>query len=210
VALIHGYLTQGDGRLGEAWAIVRRDALDIASLAAASTVVALITGALRGGNRRGRGAGLGGSLVAGLIDTVWTTATYFVLPAMVIEDLNLPQALKRATYIIKNNLLLVGVTEVGVGTVVGLASFLLVMVALVIAGGLFYVLLNVNLILAIVAAVLVAGPAIALITAFASYVNTAYHTCLFIWARNAEQAQVHGQSLQTAAIPGPLAAVLGR
>jgi hypothetical protein len=81
---------------------------------------------------------------------------------------------------------------------------------LVIAGGLFYVLLSVNLIIAILAAVLVAGPAIALITAFSSYVTTAYHTCLFIWARNAELAQTHGQSAQTAAIPGPLAAVLSR
>ena len=205
--LIYHYLTDGNGQLGRAWGVIQRDALDIASLAAASTVVALITGLLRG---RGGRRNVGGGIVASIIDTVWTTATYFVLPAMVIEDLNLPQALKRATYIIKNNLLLVGVTEVGVGAVVGLAGFLLVLLALVIGGGLFALLVNVNLILAIVTAVLVVGPAIALITAFSSYVTTAYHTCLFIWARATEQVLSTGQSAQAAAIPGPLAAVLGR
>ena len=206
--LIYHYLTDGDGQLGRAFGVIRRDLLDIISLAAASTVVALITGLLRGNGRRGRN--LAGGLAASVIDAVWTTATYFVLPAMVIEDLNLPQALKRATYIIKNNLLVVGVAEIGVGGVVGLVSFLLVVLALAVGGGLFALLVNVNLILAIVAAVLVVGPAIALVTAFSSYVTTAYHTCLFIWARAAEQAQTQGYGAQSAAIPGPLAAVLNR
>jgi hypothetical protein len=41
-----------------------------------------------------------------------------------------------------------------------------------------------------------------------SYTGTAYHTCLYIWARDAERAQIEGQSIQVAA-PAPLAAVLG-
>ncbi|MCC7360917.1 MAG: hypothetical protein IT317_15650 [Anaerolineales bacterium] len=206
--LIYHYLTDGDGQLGRAFGVIRRDLLDIISLAAASTIVALITGLLRGNGRRGRS--VAGGLAATLIEAVWTTATYFVLPAMVIEDLSLPQALKRATYIIKNNLLVVGVAEIGVRGVVGLVGFLLAALAVAVGGGLFVLLVNVHLILAIVAAVLVVGPAIALITAFSSYVTTAYHTCLFIWARSAEQAQAQGYSAQAAAAPGPLAAVLNR
>jgi hypothetical protein len=203
--LIYGYLAEGDGRMDRAWAVVRRDALDILSLAAASTVVKLIENALRG--RRGQRNALGG-LVAGILETVWTTATYFVLPAMVIEDLNLGQALKRATYIIKNNLLLVAVTEIGVSFVVGLAGFVLVLGAIAVGVGIFSVLSNANLIVAIALAVAVAGLAIALVTAFTSYVTTAYHTCLFLWAREAERAVSQGQSVQTAAAPAPLAAVL--
>jgi hypothetical protein len=206
--LIYGYLTQGDGRLDHAWAIVRRDALDIASLAAASTVVKLVENALRGG-RRGRG-NVAGGVLASILDTVWTTATYFVLPAMVIEDLNLPRALKRATYIIKNNLLLVAVTEIGVSTVVGLVGFLLVLAALAVGVVIFVVLVNVHLILALAVAVPVAGLLIAVITAFTSYVTTAYHTCLFLWAREAERAVGHGQTVHSAPVPAPLAAVLGR
>ena len=203
--LIYGYLTAGDGRMDHAWAIVRRDVWDILSLAAASTVVKLIENALRG--RRGRRNPLGG-MVAGVLATVWTTATYFVLPAMVIEDLNLGQALKRATYIVKNNFLLVAVTEIGVGAVVGLVSFVLVLAAIAVGVGLFTLLSGLSIVVAAGAAVLVAGLLIAVITAFSSYVTTAYHTCLFLWAREAEQAVGQGQSMQTARVPAPLAAVL--
>jgi hypothetical protein len=41
-----------------------------------------------------------------------------------------------------------------------------------------------------------------------TYTGTAYHTCLYIWARDAERAQALGQLAQVAA-PAPLAAVLG-
>ncbi|GAB4579052.1 MAG: hypothetical protein Fur0022_17900 [Anaerolineales bacterium] len=60
-----------------------------------------------------------------MIQTVWTEATYLVLPAMVIEDINLKDGLKRATQIVRNNLLLVGVSTVGVGFATGLIGFLL-------------------------------------------------------------------------------------
>src|SRR5258705_407676 len=36
IHLIYGYLTRGDGRMSEAWAIVRRDFVDIVTLAAVS------------------------------------------------------------------------------------------------------------------------------------------------------------------------------
>ena len=129
---------------------------------------------------------------------------------MIIEDLSLPQALKRATYIVKNNLLLVAVTEVGVGTVVGLAGFLLGLLAVALGVVVFLALASISLAAAIVAAVLVAGLPLALITAFTSYVTTAYHTCLFLWAREAEKAVSQGQSAQTARAPAPLAAVLAQ
>lgn len=205
--LVYEYLTEGDGRMDRAWAIAARDGLDLLSLAAASTVVKLVENALRG--RGGRGNAVGG-LAAGILDTVWTSATYFILPAMVIEDLSLPQALKRATYIVKNNLMLVAVTEVGVNTVVGLAGFVLGLVAVALGVVVFFALANVSLVVGIVAGVLVAGLPIALITAFTSYVTTAYHTCLFLWAREAEKAVSQGQTVQAARVPGPLAAVLGR
>jgi hypothetical protein len=41
-----------------------------------------------------------------------------------------------------------------------------------------------------------------------SYTGIAYHTCLYIWAREAEKAQALGQPIQITA-PAPLAAVLG-
>lgn len=206
--LVYGYLAEGDGRMDKAWDIVRRDWLDILSLAAASTVVKIIENMLRG---RGRNRNPVGGVVANLIETVWTTATYFILPAMVIEDLSLPQALKRATYIVKNNLLVVAVGVIGVSTVIGLIAFALVVLAVVLAFGIFAVFANtgqVGVFIGIGLAVLVAGTLIALVSALSSYVTTAYYTCLFIWARGVEQAVAHGQSAQSVSAPAPVAAVL--
>jgi hypothetical protein len=42
---------------------------------------------------------------------------------------------------------------------------------------------------------------------FSSYTNTAYHTCLYIWARQVETARAQGSSMPVSA-PAPLAAVL--
>jgi membrane-anchored glycerophosphoryl diester phosphodiesterase (GDPDase) len=185
IYLVYGYLAEGDGVMSKAWAIVKREWLNIISLAAASTAVNLLKGGVRG---KGRSAGR--NLLSGLIDTVWTEAAFLILPAMVIEDINLKDALKRAGSIIKNNLLLVGISTVGVRTVNGLIGFLLG--ALGIGLGVF-----------------IAGIFIMVATVVTSYSNTAYHTCLYLWARDVEKAQASGSSAQVLA-PGPLAAVLNK
>jgi ABC-type transport system involved in multi-copper enzyme maturation permease subunit len=41
-----------------------------------------------------------------------------------------------------------------------------------------------------------------------TYTSTAYHTCLYLWARNVEVAQKTDQPMRVSA-PAPLAAVLG-
>ncbi|MFA5873391.1 MAG: hypothetical protein WC832_05445 [Anaerolineales bacterium] len=48
VYLIYGYLAEGDGVMSKAWAVVKRDFLDLMSLAAASTAVNLIKNQVRG------------------------------------------------------------------------------------------------------------------------------------------------------------------
>jgi hypothetical protein len=206
--LVYGFVAEGDGRMDKAWEVVQRDWLDILSLAAASTVVKLVENALRGrGNRRN----LLGGVLAGLLERVWTTATYFILPIMVIEDLSLFPAVKRATEIVKKNLLLVAVTEIGVSGVVGLVGFILVVIAVGIGVGIFAAfsaLGSTGAIIGAGAAVLLAGTLIALVSAFSSYVTTAYHTCMFLWARDAERAVEAGQSLQSVRVPAPVAAVL--
>ncbi len=46
-------------------------------------------------------------------------------------------------------------------------------------------------------------------TVVTSYTSTAYHTCLYLWARDVEKAQAAGSSAPVLA-PGPLAAVLNK
>lgn len=211
IYLIYGYLTEGDGHMDKAWAIVRRDFFDIVTLAAVSTAVGLLRNAAQR-NRRGVVGNLANA-ATGLLQTLWTEAAYLILPAMVIDDLNLKNGVLRAGKIVKENLLLIGISTVGVRFLTGLIGFIFgvigFVVALAIGGGLAYV-SNGNTIitvLGIAIGVLFFFTVVMLATLFSSYTNTAYHTCLYIWARNVEVAQVEGRSIQVAA-PAPLAAAL--
>ncbi len=211
IYLVYGFLAEGDGVMSKAWAIVKREWWHILSLAAASTAVSLLKSAVRGKGRSG-----GRNMLAGLIDTVWTEAAFLILPAMVIEDMNLKNALLRVGHIVKNNLLLVGISTVGVRAVNGLIGFLLgaVGIALGFGAGFGIVSLTTSTTLAtfglvsgIGLGVILAGIFIMFATVVTSYTSTAYHTCLYLWARDVEKAQASGGSMQVQA-PAPLANVL--
>jgi hypothetical protein len=208
VYLIYGYLAEGDGRMDKAWAIVKRDGWDIASLAAASTAVNLLKSAVRGKGQSG-----GRNFLAGLIDTVWTEAAFLILPAMVIEDVNLKGGIKRATQIIKDNLLLVGISTVGVKTITGVIGFLLGALGVGLGFGVGLGIVTVSqgsvagLIAGVSLGILIATPFILFATVITTYTATAYHTCLYLWAREVERSRQAGQTGEVAA-PSPLAAVL--
>ncbi len=221
VYLIYGFLAEGDGRMDKAWAKVQREFWNIISLAAVSTVVNLFTREMRSGSRRSRSSvrGMIGGALASLIDTVWTEASYLILPAMMIEDANLGQGVKRATQIAKGNLLLIGVSTVGVRWVTNAIGFVLGLIGLVIGLGVGYVLISLfgsgsaGLIIGIGLGALIFFAFVMVATVISSYTMTAYNTCLFLWARDVEKAQAKAEG---AAIPvqipapAPLAAVLNQ
>ena len=220
VYLIYGYLAEGDGRMDKAWARVQREFWNIVALAGASTAVNLFTRQMRNGRGR-RGGSMVGGMFAGLIDTVWTEASYLILPAMMIEDANLTTGVKRAAQIAKGNLLLIGVSTVGVKWVTGAISFVLGAIGLVLGLGLGYGLIAVlgtgtaGLVVGIGLGALVFFIFVMVASLISSYTMTAYHTCLFLWARDVEkaQAQVPAHELGGAIpvqipAPAPLAAVL--
>jgi membrane-anchored glycerophosphoryl diester phosphodiesterase (GDPDase) len=211
VYLIYGYLSEGDGRMDKAWTIVKRDFFDIATLAAVSTVVNLIKNAAN----RNRKGGVGASLAragAGLLETLWTEAALLILPAMVIDDLNLKKGMERIWNITKSNLLLIGISTVGVRWVTGLIGFILgvigAAIGFAIGGGAAYASGDPTIIaIGIGVGVLIFFFFVVIASVVSSYTSTAYHTCLYIWARDVETAKEKGQSAPVAA-PAPLAAVL--
>ena len=213
VYLIYEYLTQGNGRMSTAWSIVRRDFFDLVTLAAVSTGVNLLKNAARRNRRGGLAAGLI-SAAASFLEVLWTEAAFLILPAMVIEDMNLSNAAKRVGQIVKENLLLVGVSTVGVRAVTGLIGFILGFGGAVLGFAVGY---GIIAILGTGALGLIFGVGLG-VTIFllftmvgnviGTYTSTAYHTCLYLWARNVEVAQKSDQPIQVAA-PAPLAAVLG-
>ena len=210
VYLIYGYLSEGDGRMDKAWAIVKRDFFDIMTLAAVSTVVNLLKNAANKNSK-----GIGASIVragAGLLQTLWTEAALLILPAMVIDDLNLKKGMERIFNITKSNLLLIGISTVGVRWVTGLIGFILGVIGAVIGfaigGGAAYASGDPTIIaIGIGVGVLIFFFFVVVASVVSSYTSTAYHTCLYIWARDVETAKEKGQSAPVAA-PAPLAAVL--
>jgi membrane-anchored glycerophosphoryl diester phosphodiesterase (GDPDase) len=213
VYLIYGYLTEGDGRMEKAWEIVRRDFFDILTLAAASTVVNLIKSAAQRNRRGGVGASVARS-AAGLLETLWTEAAALVLPAMVIDDLNLKDGMQRIWKITKENFLLIGISTVGVRFVTGLIGFVFGVIGFIIAfavgGGLAFASGSdpTVSIIGIVIGALIFFTFVMIASVFSSYTSTAYHTCLYIWAREVEKATAHGMAPATVKAPAPLAAVL--
>ncbi|HLF74532.1 MAG TPA: hypothetical protein VI524_09310 [Anaerolineales bacterium] len=215
VYLIYEYLTHGDGRMTTAWSIVRRDFFDLATLAAASTVVNLLKQAANR-NRRGRG-GIAASLLssaAGFLEVLWTEVSYLILPAMVIENVNLVDGARRVAQIIRDNLLLVGISTVGVRAVTGLIGFVLGAAGALLGFGVGYGIIAVlgagtfGLVLGIGLGMLLFFAFTMVASVISTYTSTAYHTCLYLWAREVERAQTAGQPIQITA-PAPLAAVLG-
>ena len=170
----------------------------------------------RNRNRRA-GRGILTGLVrsaTGLFEVLWTEAAFLILPAMVIDDLNLKDGIKRVWEITKANLLLIGISTVGVRFVTGLIGFLLGLFGAVIGFGIGYGIIAVmgtgvaGLVIGIGLGVLIFITFTLIASVISSYTGTVYHTCLYIWAREAEKAQAAGQPIQVAA-PAPLAAVLG-
>ena len=215
VYLIYEYLTQGNGRMTTAWSIVRRDFFDLATLAAASTVVNVLKNAANR-NRR-RGGGLAASLLSsatGLLEVLWTEVSYLILPAMVIEDVSLVDGAKRVAQIVRDNLLLVGISTVGVRAVTGLIGFVLSAAGAVLGFGIGYGIIAIlgtgalGLVFGIGVGILIFFTFTMVASIISMYTTTAYHTCLYLWAREVEKAQTAGQPIQISA-PAPLAAVLG-
>jgi hypothetical protein len=212
VYLIYGYLAEGDGRMDRAWGIVRRDFFDILLLAAASTGVNLLRSAAQR-NRRGILAGAARA-ATGVLEALWTEAAFLALPAMVIDDLNLTNALNRILKITRENLLLIGISTVGVRAVTGLIGFLLGAVGAVIGFGLGYGTYwlsgsqTLGLVLGIALGAVIFFAFVMVASVISTYTGTAYHTCLYLWARDTERARAAG-SLMPVAAPAPLATVLG-
>jgi len=203
--LVYDYFKDGDATMSEAWEATKKNALTLLYLSMISAVVKVVTGVLRGkaGRDRGAAGGLVG-MVLGFIERVWTVATYFIIPAIVIEDRDLKGAVARASDIIQKNLLPIGVGEIAVGFVTGLLTIIGFIIAIVLGISIFGAMGSAP---GAILAILIAAVIIVLVIALSMYVTTAYHTCLFLWARSIEDsgAGVSG----TVKPPAPIANVLG-
>jgi len=213
IRLIYGYLTTGDARMDEAWSIVRRDFFDILTLAAVSTVVGILRNMANNNRKNNVFASILRSAMRA-VEALWTEAALLVLPAMVIDDLNLKDGLARIVKVTKENFLLIGISFVGVRWVTGLIGFVFTLIGLVLGLGIGGGIASLSggntaiLVIGITIGALIFFTFLMISSLFSSYTSTAYHTCLYIWARDVEKATAEGRATQGIAAPAPLAAVL--
>lgn len=203
--LVYDYFKDGDATMSEAWTAAKKNAVTLFYLGIVSAIVRIVIGALRG--RRGReGSAAGGiaGIILGFIERVWTVATYFIIPAIVIEDRDLKGAVARASDIMQKHLLPIGVGEIAVGFVTGLITFIGFIAAILIGFSIVGAMSNAT---GVILAILIAAVIIVLVIALSMYVTTAYHTCLFLWARDVEMAGTGVSG--TVKPPAPIANALG-
>jgi hypothetical protein len=102
---------------------------------------------------------------------------------------------------------------VGVRFVTGLIGFVFSVIGLVIAfavGGLAFAFGGdaTLTVVDVVIGALIFFAFVMIASVFSSYTSTAYHTCLYIWAKEVEKATVEGRLAAQIQAPAPLAAAL--
>lgn len=137
-----------------------------------------------------------GKIVAQIVYMVWTTATYVVMPAMVIEGLSFGQAFSRSKDLMKQDPTQVGSGVLGIGIVNWIINIALFWVAWtgagvlnhihpIVGGFFFFFIFNLS-------------------WAITGFLKITYFTCFYLWAKQCEE---NGSS-DTNLAPAPLADAL--
>jgi hypothetical protein len=194
VNMVDVHLKGGTPTIGEGVRDAGKNIVAILFLACVSTIIEMFARAARDNDS------IVGKIIAGIVEAIWTTLSFLLLPAIIIEDAGFGAAMRRVRELHRGNLLMIGIGEVGVRAVTGLIGFLwflLVFAVIYVDISLFHGMT------ALVIAFVVGGGLLALFAAFSTYVRMAYYTCLYLWAADVER---QGQS---APAPLPLARALG-
>lgn len=203
VHLVDVHLKGGTPTLREAYADAKQNFVAILFLALISTIVEIISKAVRQSARDSESAGIGIflSIIASVIESVWSMMAFLLLPAIIIEDVSLGQALTRVRSISKGNFMQIGVGDVGVRMVTSLIGFVVLLVLFAVVHFSFN---TIGGTAGTVMGIGVGGTILCLYLAFSSYLRMAYYTCLYLWA--ADKVDKGPQ----APAPLPLARVLNQ
>lgn len=194
VNMVDVHLKGGTPSVGEGARDAAKNFVAIVFLALVSTIIELFARAARDNDS------IVGKIIAGIVEAIWTTLSFLLLPAIIIEDAGFGSAMKRVRELHKGNLLLIGIGEVGVRGVTALIGFVWMLLIVGVVYGTFSAFSGTT---ALVIVILVGGTMLSLYAAFATYLRMAYYTCMYLWAAEVEK---QGQS---APAPLPLAIALG-
>lgn len=190
-SMVYDQVTTGNAALGQAFGRTFRGIIGITIFAAVTAAFDL---AIHYANQR---RDVIGRMIAGFVRSIWTTATYVIMPVMLIEGQGFFASLKRSKEVAENDW-----TQVGVGYVgLGLVTWLISLAAMLGSGFVLNVLGNISPILAILASFTIVNA----FWAITAYLKSNYYTCFYLWARECERTR----SANPALAPAPLKNVLG-
>lgn len=190
-SMVNDQVTTGTAPLGTAFSRTLRSIIGIFIFAAVTAAFDL---AIHYANQR---RDMIGRMVAGFVRSIWTTATYMIMPVMLIEGLGFFAALKRSKEVAENDW-----TQVGVGYVgLGLVTWLLSAATMILSGAAMRFLMPIQPIVAL----LVSFTVVNFFWAATAFLKSNYYTCFYLWARECERTR----SANPALAPAPLRNVLG-
>lgn len=202
VSMIDAYLKGRPINISVAFRDALKNAEGLLSLALINIAIGWLTSLAESRSRDSVTGAIGS-----LIRTLAEVATYLTLPIIIVEDLSLIPAIKRGIEIYRRHLLPIAVGEVGIRFV----SNILMSVAIFFGAGIVFF---VSPILGILSAwfavfglifgISAAALLVAIVFAINSFIMTAYHTCLYLWAVEYERATAPEQVV----VPAPLAVAL--
>jgi hypothetical protein len=194
VNMIDVHLKGGKPSVGDGARDAGKNFVAIVFLALVSTVIEMFARAARDNDS------IIGKIVAGIVEAIWTTLAFLLLPAIIIEDAGFGAAMKRVRSLHKGNMLLIGIGEVGVRGLTGLIGFVWMLLIVGVVYGAFSIFSGWT---ALTISVVIGGTMLSLYAAFSTYIRMAYYTCLYLWAADVEKQG------NEAPAPLPLAIALG-
>ncbi len=201
VSMIDAYLKGRPINISVAFRDALKNAEGLLSIALINIAISWLTSLVESRSRDSVTGAIGS-----LIRTLAEVATYLALPIIIVEDLSLIPAIKRGIEIYRRHLLPIAVGEVGVRFV----SNILMSIAIFVAAGIVFLSAPLGIlsdwlgVLGLIGGVSAAALLVAIVFAINSFIITAYHTCLYLWAVEYERATAPEQVV----VPAPLAAAL--
>ena len=195
VNMIDVHLKGGTPSIRDGVADARKNFIAIVWLAVISAIIETFARFARNENS------IVGKILASIVEAIWTTLSFLLLPTIIIEDAGFKQAMGRVRDLHKGHLLLVGIGDVGVRLItflIGLVWFALIFAIV------FFSFSTFGSTTALVISFGVGGTMFAVFVAFSTFLRMAYYTCLYLYAAEVEK---HGPA---AAAPLPLAIALGK
>lgn len=133
----------------------------------------------------------------------WLSAAYLMLPVIALEDFNLKEGIDRIKQLLRDRLIRFHPSHVGVRSLTGAVHWVLtvsgvllgVLVGLKIAD--FQTATLLSRFLAAVVSILIAGVCALLGLSISSYNRACYHTALYQWVLNVENARMSGDASQS-------------